>query len=344
MLDEWKEYKEYTQADLFTIKTSRLNPDFFFSGTKKKDDKGSKIDKTTRTSFKFNCAGIRRALTIIARYHLFHSKETYYPSATDRETRDAYISEVIFLLNNWCFSDDKTAGLLYNYYLKNYSSEQAPDKKPETIWEKNFVTAKKENWNITNIYAPLTEEDYPKNAIIFQKIIADAICLGPLKTKFLAIKKGFDEHITYTSPRSEKGPTSFYKGKRVRKLTITGEKNREYLLKIISSYLLLEQNIPDGLKADYLPLHRTDLANWMAYSSFKDRPDEVPTFFWKEDSLIDLPKKHNSTTPIFRLNSRFLREYDAKLIEKKEIKKYTKEYVIFEDNGAGTNTLTKIKE
>lgn len=60
--------------------------------------------------------------------------------------------------------------------------------------------------------------------------------------------------------------------------------------------------------------------------------------------MIDLPKKHNSTTPIFRLNSRFLREYDAKLIEKKEIKKYTKEYVIFEDNGAETNTLTKRKE
>ncbi len=342
MLDEWKEYEEYTRADLFATETSRLNPKFFFSVTKNKDDKDDKDGKATTMNLEFNSAGIRRVLTIIARYHLFHSKETYYPSATDRETRDAYISKIKDNLNEWCFSQNET-GLLYQYYLEYISSDKLSEEDIKPFWD-DFATKKKKDWNITKIYIPLERENYPQNAITFLEIIADAIWIGPLKTKFLAIKKGFDEDITYQSSRSKKDPASFYKGKRVRKLTITGEKNREYLLKIISSYLLLEQNIPDGLKADYLPLHRTDLANWMAYSSFKDRPGEVPIFFWKEDSLIDLPKKHNSTTPIFRLNSRFLREYDAKLIEKKEIKKYTKEYVIFEDNGAGKNTLTERKE
>ena len=177
MLNEQIEFKEYSKL-LSSKDESRLIPSLFF-----KEESGKKSVK---------CSGITRALTILARHYLFHNGQNYY--ILDEEQRDILRKEVRSRLEEWCFSEDDKKSGLYNYFKINEKNE---------LWNE-FKDSKEKVWTSSNIYAPINAKESYEFAINFSIIMAEAIYEGPLKVKYLKIKKDFEKEIQYQTKTMRK--------------------------------------------------------------------------------------------------------------------------------------------
>ena len=303
MIDELIEFKEYSE-DLYKD-NPRLIASLFF-----KPEKGKKCIK---------CNGITRALTIIARYYLFDNGKDYYK--LKKVQRKKLREEVLIKLNEWCFSEE---GALYKYFEKNGKIN---------LWD-DFKESKEKLWNSANIYMSLNAPTFYEFAISFPIIIADAIQAGPLKVRYLKIRKGFEENIYFqTKSMRKKSPDA------VESLTKNVDKKgqlagkcadyRNQLLKQICAYLVNAEG-----PSEFVTINSIDLANWMNIKSFASNSDsEQVYFFYKNQPLYEYKNKK------YYINQKMIKELEISLVDEKE---QGSEYVIYKDNGAGVNSLKEI--
>lgn len=311
MLDEMREYTEYMNL---SGDEPRLAP----------------------LLFKDNQKGIVRALTIIARHGLF--EDYHYQEIADKEQAKDVREKVFQKIRDWCFQENS----MLQQYCEKHSALIGKD--IGEAW-KEFRSRRdtEYSWNTHNIYRPFTYNNSSQNATNFSIIIADAICQGPLKKRYLVCKKGFEEEFTYVKGTAGlDNPTKSFTGKNGK----MGKKPREYwdrCLKYIAAYLLAA----DG-EDKYIAINKSDLGNWMGYPSLanKSYSDSI-YFFYKGEELFE--KRGNKV----RLNPAFREKYAVRLVEDdKNVPKEQRlstylnsdEYVIFEDTGAGVNTLRELYE
>ena len=314
MLNEQIEFKEYSKL-LSSKDESRLIPSLFF-----KEESGKKSVK---------CSGITRALTILARHYLFHNGQNYY--ILDEEQRDILRKEVRSRLEEWCFSEDDKKSGLYNYFKINEKNE---------LWN-DFKDSKEKVWTSSNIYAPINAKESYEFAINFSIIMAEAIYEGPLKVKYLKIKKDFEKEIQYqtkTMRKEDKTATKALGEEKKGELVVEGKQEdyRDLFLKQICACLMKETE-----SAEFVDINLIDLANWMGVKSFaSNSKSEQLFFFYEEQGLYEYKNKN------CRINQKMIEDLGISLIDENEYQELKEQndlkYVIYEDTGAGVKSLKAI--
>ena len=321
MLDEQVEFDEYIKL-LNNKDESRLIASLFF-----KEEKGKKSVK---------CSGVTRALTILARHYLFHNGQNYYE--LKEKQRDVLRKEVRNRLEEWCFlEDDKKSGL-YNYFNINEKND---------LWN-NFKESKEKVWTSTNIYAPINAKESYEFAINFSIIIAEAIYAGPLKVRYLKIKKGFEEKINYQTKTTRKKARKNKENiklaveplvKKVgNEVKITGKREdyREQFLKQICAYLV-KREVP----SQFVSVNYIDLANWMGMKSFATNSDEEQIYFFcGTQEVFTYRDKY------LRVGPKIIKELEIELIDEEQYEQLKEQkgsnYIIYKDTGAGVRTMVTL--
>lgn len=203
MLNEIYEYIEYTRAPESNILEDRFSGRFAYQCT---------LDNE----------GLKRALTIIARYALFHCEELPNDSIPKFLSENVFlpanrclsVEETIQLLNSWCGFDTEAVlpegyNHLKNWYIRYMdafsSYEKNNEDPPEDTKEKSLSKAdrlalskkifessmfshkKAYNGSLFSVDADGSVNDF--NTIRFKRIIAEAFLSGPLKRNVLICKK-----------------------------------------------------------------------------------------------------------------------------------------------------------
>lgn len=303
MLDEIQEYHEY------------------ISMTKK----SSRIIESLLLKYR---GGLVRALTIIARYELFHPRnELAYKTRSDLHS---YVKSV---LSDWCFSEHS------NYFegntLQNYISDiiAADSSKADSILEFNQKLYKQREFlENGDIYAPLNWDPPFINAFNFSIIIADATKRGPLKRRYLVCKKDafFDTYYCYESGNEiTTGPIS------------ESIAAKDKLIKYICAYLIEKEYALIG--TENFIINRTDLANWMNYKALVAKNSKNYIFYTNSLCNDPIVINDNGRTSIHK---DYLLKYDFQIMEEEQFaafqdKANSFEYFYYKDHGAGRDTLTE---
>ena len=169
MLDEFREYKEYT-CDI-------------------DDEKPIRFD--TRTFLHNNeLRGLSRALKIIARKEL-QDRGYFEQECNDREK---IIEEVKNVLIRWTgFSDglnDSCLKQYYSYLLKKYYDEYKPD---EEISQEEIQKKKTKQYRVKVFDDSSNTGKNNYKMTTFDNSVADAIAEGPLHRYYLVCRKGADK-------------------------------------------------------------------------------------------------------------------------------------------------------
>ena len=317
MLNEIQEYVEYT-SDVDELKTFRLIPELF--AEKKK------------------LRGLVRAMTVVARKEL--ERVGYFDIALDTAKQQEKIKEVKKALRQWSGFDttDSEHGWLECYYNNYYNKVRKQSKKPSWLkdgelptWEE--VVKKMSKQYDTTIVKSMNKDWGGKSdtmlAGTYEKIIANAVYLGPLKRYYLVCKRGAEEALEYNGNH----------------LNVSGKKKKDYdradnALRLVAAYLLKKRLT--GTTENQVNM--TDLGYWAQnnniceskyYFTKKDEKEYGISYGGKLLYSWETVKKNISKIVV---NPEFLKDFDFKLVEETEFnsKKMEEEgYTYYSDLGAG---------
>ena len=165
---------------------------------------------------------------------------------------------------------------------------------------------------------------------MYDKIVADAITEGPLKRYYLVCSNQGLSQITYQTGKKTTHPFS----REEHKWSEPTKKKADLLMKTIAA-VLLEQR---ARKADhpykgFVPVNRTNIANWLASSSGTDslskyRIDKNP--FLKAESFDNVSA--------FEIDSDWMSSCGWMVVAEEELDQYLKEHPkadFYSDFGAG---------
>lgn len=323
MLNEIQEYAEYT-SDVSELSTFRLIPELFTE------------EKKLR--------GIIRAMTVVARAEL--EREGYFDTALDTAAQRKIIEKVKEALRRWSGFDttDSEHGWLECYYNNYYNKIRKQSiEKPSWLkdgemptWEE--VVKKTSKQYNTAIVESLDKDWRAKSDTMlagsYEKIIASAVYLGPLKRYYLVCKKGAEEALEHNGNR----------------LSLSGEnkKNSEKAdnaLRLIAAYLLKQRLT--GAQANQVNM--TDLGYWAQnkniceskYYITKKKGKEYEINYKGNQLFFRDTVKKNITKIV--MNSQYMKDFDFKLVEESEFDSIEEGYTYFSDLGAG-HALQQDKE
>lgn len=160
MLDEIKEYEEYTETEKNRI-----------------------LGRAERSPF----LGLYRVFTIMARHQFYHN-ESIYTEISDEE-RKMQRNKVYEMFTRWCGLDSD--GSPEESELARLFRRDGKDTYLKFIDNKE----KKSGWAVNNFYNVLEFKHPNINAFNFHIVIADAIQQGPLKQRKMICKKNFFENL-----------------------------------------------------------------------------------------------------------------------------------------------------
>lgn len=316
MLDEFLEWKQYTTKD---VASHRLLPGIFF------ESKGKNKPP------KYN--GFVRAITILARYELFHKGPSY--STLSKKERKEKREHVKQTLNAWLFPEENAASCL-SFTVADFAKAA----KKETLDSKTKEERKK-RYNDNSLYDLLNWETPSLYAISYDRIIADAIFLGPLKCYLLALKESAKGHSFYQS---------FKDGKMTQGEVFQSNAAKDKFLKYIAAFLLSKKQ--NQIEGYYVPINKTDLANWMQYKALVKQNGKGYLFYCydMQTALFDQDKS------LYHMNEAFLKDFDFQLLTvdgcfdedyQKAAKAFLKthpdtEYLFFRDTDTPKITLQEL--
>lgn len=293
MLDELKEYDEYT-CSLDETSEVRLMPEIF-----KKRNKLS---------------GLHRALVIIARKEL--ADRGYFDENIEnhKQIRD----EVTQTLREWlgfCDVNDKKYST-YDSWLKRYCLQkiQFENSKEEAEF-KNQIEYKRKKYESKL----LEEEHFKKNTVMevtYEKIIAEAIFLGPLERYYLVCKQGYDRVL--------------YKDKLI---DVSRKKGAEYvdnILKMICVYLIGKENTHNL----YNRVNYAELGHWAAKKEIP-KGEYFKGLHYKDEALLSIETVDNCFSKIM-INKSYLQNFDFRVVTESRLKDFSEDgYCRFKDCGSG---------
>ena len=168
--------------------------------------------------------------------------------------------------------------------------------------------------------------DYRK--ITYDRIIANALELGKLKTYYLVCNENIDpfsDIIRATVPNSKKADKNSL---RIMKLS---DADRDCILKMTAAYLLGRKND----NQEWVAINQIDMVNWLTTTKFNIKKyyithnkDDIPIF----DSIVignEATKGTHGNVAKIKIVSEWVKRFS--IAEKEE----TKERIIFIDQGAG---------
>lgn len=308
MLNEIKEYEEY--RDINTSEKPRVLYENFI--------------KEEKTTGKWKWSGIRRILTILARYYLYTENDYLNPKniagGSIAEKRSLLREETKSKLQEWlsgpfsefCISSEEKRQKHKD--LKNYINELV--KKKDSYWTNN------------SIYSFLRSPDInTRNANNYDTIIADAINQGPLRNLCLVLKETVFDNITYYH---DEGKENIKHLNKVRKQD--REKTFNKFLKYIASAIPSLYGYTDTSR--FVNRTNIDLAYWTRYASLATSNHKT-VFLYKNNPLIETDSTKKS-----RLNPDFVRSYEVQLMPMEDAVRNMKQddfkdFAFFEDIGVG---------
>lgn len=299
MLDEKKEYEEYTNLDLERILGQTNKPPFL---------------------------GLYRVLVTIARYHLFSETNGKYEelSAKEQEARRELVYDELLSWCGFCSEKDNTDSSLYRLFLRECLASESKkeiedaEKFAKARFEK-FREAKeqKSGWKVNNIYNTLEFSNPNIDAFNFHIVIADAIQRGPLQQKKMICKKNFYENMEFNSVKENQ----FLK-----------------LLAaclLCDKFAYEDQEIDEKYPYVCFNPDKQALANWMRYLSFSN-PNKHADYFEDYvyfDERYPIVKIENRRVKILK---QYLIDYDFQIVDSNYMLSDAEQlnYLLIEDCGA----------
>lgn len=303
MLDEIRAYEECT-CDLTKNKACRLNADVLKS--------------------KNHLNGLVGAMTIIARYEL--DSRGYF--CGDAHNQTEIIEEVKKCLRQWVgFADDSDCDVSYykdwfkEFYIdKVLPLDQSDDKSEIKPWDRIVVDKKKQFEASLITTDEVNENSYIQ--ITYERIIADAIYLGPLKKYYLVFKKQAFDSLQYN-------------GKRIDLSKKKAKEKMDGTLKLIAAYLLKKNYTGNQFNI----INSADLANWaQCYSIFKDKNDYFKTITYGKACIFENRTVTKNISKI-AINQDFLEDFDFKIVTEDGLANISEEYMVCVDGGSGVSLL-----
>ena len=325
MLDERLEYQQYTYDPQELHHVCRLK----YRGLIKPTSKGKGEEKEKGPSF----SGLRRAMTIVARYYLFD----VFGDEPDRKER---VKDTMDALRRWVgdlsHADEEKEGkysLFFSDWLPNYINlclkmEYRDNDEILANLDKALVALKKEeyphfnrsqadvaSWNVNTTHT-----------ITYEDIVYCANYAGCLKRYYLVCKDGLSENIKrlHISNRGEEHI-----------MPVKGS-FADLLLKALAVFLLAGEG--EMTKREFRLINKTDLENWIIN---KQLNNSYISEFMYHDQQVFVCQKIDANQTELKVLPEFLKAYDLQLIEEEghgeAIDSFMAEhpgYVFYRDEGA----------
>lgn len=288
------------------------------------------------TEDKYSLHGIDQVLTIVARGFLFseYALKIYSP---DEIISDDTIDATAEVLARWfgCVKDDHSNETWYSCVEKWFRENKQADGWFEKYWKYHYKNQKKdvtpdeieEKWS--SCVKEWSEKFYgfsfTAKGHSFHNIIANAIEAGPLKERYLVVKKGYSEKGLFRYLYDYEGKTSPHIETEIK------------LLKTIAAYLILRENHPTA-QTEVL-LQRGRLLGWFGQD---DAKNEAKLFLFKKLSWDKQPIVTRGAVVgqyiKLIIDPDYLERFDYKIIEKSQVELYKDDYWILQDPGYDSKT------
>jgi len=290
--------------------------------------------------------GLEHILTIIARGFIFGGFYDAKAQSEDGMVDDNLIATVGNIIFSWlgfeCARDyvgDADAIKKWNKkypqadgWLKKYYEEHCVKKDKA----KRFAKIE-EKWTES-----LQRFDYRFNEVSINNIIANAIELGPLRERYMVIRK--DSALVKSAKLKDRFGYLFSLDES-KEFVKPQEKTVERFIKNIAAYLYFMGNHPKGQK--YVLLDRIQLLCWYGLD---DNKNEADSWYFKRFLFDTGDKKEPIMTALsydrgwnfikYMVDNDFIAKYDIKLIDVEEKETVDKEkYWIIKDNGHGVGSI-----
>ena len=310
MLNEIREYTEYTSA-IEDMPVLRLMPELFMEKNKLR--------------------GLVRAMTVVARAEL--ERVGYFEAPLEQQRE--LIEGVIAKLRQWCgFGEDVQNNLeqdeAADAWLKCYYEKAIePLGRPGTLSWAEVVKKKEKQFETTIVGAVnKSSETDTMLAISYEKVVANAVHIGPLKRYYLVCREGAEEALESNG----------------NKLRVYGKKRKQKdcekadnVLRLVAAYLLKQRLT--GTEANQVNM--TDLGYWAQNKKVCDSEYFRSVNKGKEYGIQYKKKRIYSSETIKKnitkivVNPQYLADFDFQLVEEEEFAGVASGYTFFSDFGAG---------
>ena len=332
MLNEFLEFKAYVTEP--QSKTPRVQPNFF----------------TDFFCDQNNLIGIEEIMTVIARGFIY-SKDKYVYDEFDR-VDEKTVDDAMELLHRWTgFSDyenrkrtdnsdlDKwmkknsvVDGWLKIYWLFWFDAKKGKDKKLSEE-EKNKEWNKLEKkWN-KRFNSPM---DYYAGRITYKNVIANALEKGPLRNRYLVVKKSTDQ-VGKKVKKSDDEKFKYLIDRFGQQITTDMK-----IMKIICAYLIFREFHPKGQKEVWIK--SSELSRWYALDDGKKGSAKwyPECAIWNEKPIYVLNKVKGNHTKLI-VDSEYLKTFDIRIVDSKDAYQYKDTHWVLEDLGHGLKECWNIK-
>ena len=294
--------------------------------------------------------GIEEIMTVIARAYLYSDNRKIYDKSG--RVNEKLIHDAIELLHRWTgFSDsdirkqsknsklDKwmqensfVDGWLKMYWMFQFGNKivkKNPKLKEEK--EKRWKQLEKK-WN-ERFNSPM---DYQAGRITYKNVIANALELGPLRNRYLVVKKGSEQLGQKVKANDDK--RFKYLSDKSRRQTATDMK----FMKVIATYLIHQEQHPIGQKEVWIK--NSDLSRWDALDDSNNGsvtwyPEDV---LWNGIPIYTRSSLRGSCIKV-KVNPDYLQKFDFHIIEPENVEQYKNTHWVLEDLGHGLKDCWGIK-
>jgi len=279
--------------------------------------------------------GLEQILTVIARGVLFPC-DGQKDNAQANDTKEGRIEDTIEILRRWCGFDDIESGEREDAFVRKWFMDY-PEAEGwlHTYWNYHFDKCKKspkakdELWKNAKKRKEVLEgtHDYMWNKISYKNVIANALELGPLRERYLVLKKDKNQNKVKEKKIFE------YLYQMREGSSKKQEKTQHRFLKQIAAYLILQEQHPKGQEEVFL--RKGPLLGWYG----KDDPNGeksswcIEDMWWNDKPIFSIKGSGSYIKLIVDLE--YLRTFDFRIIKPDEIEKYRKDYWILKDCGHG---------
>ena len=300
--------------------------------------------------------GIGGILVILARGFIFGFETEKKIYNEDGLVNENILNDTKYILLQWCGFDlnaSESKEKAINDDLENHRQcilewqETYPEANGwlKKYWLYHCPENKKEQWK--KVESKLNDklcgenEEYSQNRITLASVIAIALAHGPLRKRYMILRKD-------TSKKPEKDSTKRFaylysrvkphkdgSGKTVH------EQTREKILKNIAAYLISKEYHPKNQK--FIRLDRGRLMGWYGLDDYRYAREAWyrPRFIWEEKQIMEAHSGDRGWSFIkLSINQEFLEYFEFQLISEEQIDDIDKSrYWILEDTGHGTKSL-----
>lgn len=299
--------------------------------------------------------GIEEIMTIIARGYLFSNNHQIYNQSG--QINEKIIDDTIELLHRWTgFSDMKdrkrTKNTQLDKWMKLHSVEDSWLKKYWMFQFRNYEVKKnskitkkvlsekvEEGWNNLEKkwnYSLNSPMDYSAVKITYKNVIANALEKGPLRNRYLVVKKS-EEQVGKKVKKDDNKRFKYLTDKSGRQ-----ETSNMKIMKVIATYLINKENHPVGQNEIWIK--SGDLSRWYAQD---DSNNGLKSWYpknvtWKGEDVYTFKRLQGKYTKVI-INQEYLREYDFHIIDSEDAELYKGTHWILEDCGHGLKDCWDIK-